>query len=306
MITSLGKNWQLKIVCLLLAVILWFIVIAQQNPTSEGSYTVPVVVENLDSRYIATNAPKTVYVRLSGPRNTIINIGPSDIKAYLDLSAVEEGETTVPVRLELPAGTELKKQSLSSASLYIDVYTVQEFKITPRLTGRLEENISIESLKLVPEKVIVSGARRLINKVDQVVIDIPVDDKKKDFSLMAPIHLLQKDGSPVEGLEVTPSQSNVKAVLSHNAVTKKVPVNLTTYGAVSPRVRLKNISVLPDILEVRGEAAKVNAIDRIDLIPISVDGLDADKEWRVAVPSQEGILMTPDHVKISIEVDPVD
>ena len=117
MMNKLGKKWQLKIICLLLAIVLWFLIINEQNPISEGSYTVPVTVENLDAQYITSNVPKTVYVRLSGPRNTIINVGPSDIRAYIDLSNAQEGEMEVPVRLEIPHGTELKKQSMTSANI---------------------------------------------------------------------------------------------------------------------------------------------------------------------------------------------
>ena len=65
---KIDKKWQLKIICLLLAIVLWFVIINEQNPLSEGSYTVPITVENLDSQYITSNVPKTVYVRLSGPR----------------------------------------------------------------------------------------------------------------------------------------------------------------------------------------------------------------------------------------------
>ena len=117
MMNKLDKKWQLKIVCLLLAIILWFLIINEQNPVSEGSYTVPVVIENLDSQYITSNVPKTVYVRLSGPRNTIINVGPSDIKAYIDLADAQEGDMDVPIHVEIPSGTELKKQSMASAKL---------------------------------------------------------------------------------------------------------------------------------------------------------------------------------------------
>ena len=109
---KIDKNWQLKIICFLLAIVLWFVIINEQNPLSEGSYTVPITVENLNSQYITSNVPKTVYVRLSGPRNTIINVGPSDIKAYIDLSNVQEGEVEVPVHVEIPGGTELKKHCM--------------------------------------------------------------------------------------------------------------------------------------------------------------------------------------------------
>ena len=60
MYKKLDKKWQLKLICLLLAIVLWFVIINEQNPMSEGSYTVPVTIENLNSQYITSNVPKTV------------------------------------------------------------------------------------------------------------------------------------------------------------------------------------------------------------------------------------------------------
>ena len=37
---KLNQKWQLRIICLILAIVLWFVIINEQNPTSEGSYTV--------------------------------------------------------------------------------------------------------------------------------------------------------------------------------------------------------------------------------------------------------------------------
>ena len=194
---KIDKNWQLKIICFLLAIVLWFVIINEQNPLSEGSYTVPITVENLNSQYITSNVPKTVYVRLSGPRNTIINVGPSDIKAYIDLSDVQEGTVDVPIHVEIPSGTELKKQSMTSTKITVDVYTVKEFKLTPHIVGNLDEKDFISELKIVPEKVVVSGARRLIQQVNQAVIEVPVNQRNGDFALMSPIHLYDAEGSPV-------------------------------------------------------------------------------------------------------------
>ena len=241
MMNKLDKKWQLKIICLLMAIVLWFFIINEQNPMSEGSYTVPIVVENLDSQYITSNVPKTVYVRLSGPRNTIINVGPSDIKAYIDLSDAQEGEMSAPVRIEIPAGTELKKQSMTSADIMVDVYTVRELALTPHLVGQTKNDIFVSSLKVVPEKVVISGARRLVKQVEQAVVEIPIEDRIDDFSIMAPIRLVAADGSRVEGLEMTPWQSNIRISIGHNAVTKDIPVYVTTEGDVSPSVSLKEI-----------------------------------------------------------------
>lgn len=303
MMNKLDKKWQLKIICLLMAIVLWFFIINEQNPMSEGSYTVPIVVENLDSQYITSNVPKTVYVRLSGPRNTIINVGPSDIKAYIDLSDAQEGEMSAPVRIEIPAGTELKKQSMTSADIMVDVYTVRELALTPHLVGQTKNDIFVSSLKVVPEKVVISGARRLVKQVEQAVVEIPIEDRIDDFSIMAPIRLVAADGSRIEGLEMTPWQSNIRISIGHNAVTKDIPVYVTTEGDVSPSVSLKEIKINPDTVAVKGDATILKNLSRIDLPPIDISGLKQDKKWKIIVSPVNGVIFEPDTIEVAVDVE---
>ena len=295
---KIDKNWQLKIICFLLAIVLWFVIINEQNPLSEGSYTVPITVENLNSQYITSNVPKTVYVRLSGPRNTIINVGPSDIKAYIDLSDVQEGTVDVPIHVEIPSGTELKKQSMTSTKITVDVYTVKEFKLTPHIVGNLDEKDFISELKIVPEKVVVSGARRLIQEVSQAVIEVPVNQRNSDFALMAPIHLYDSEGSPVEGLEMTPWQSNVKVTIGHDAMSKSVPLNVNITGQTAT----KTLTIQPTSIQIRGSADTLRNISSIDLPDINVENMKEEKSWKVIIPPVDGINMYPDEVEADLHI----
>ena len=295
---KIDKNWQLKIICFLLAIVLWFVIINEQNPLSEGSYTVPITVENLNSQYITSNVPKTVYVRLSGPRNTIINVGPSDIKAYIDLSDVQEGTVDVPIHVEIPSGTELKKQSMTSTKITVDVYTVKEFKLTPHIVGNLDEKDFISELKIVPEKVVVSGARRLIQEVSQAVIEVPVNQRNSDFALMAPIHLYSEDGSPVEGLEMTPWQSNVKVSIGHDAMSKSVPLNVNITGQTAN----KTVTIQPTSIQIRGSADTLRSISSIDLRDINVENMKEEKSWKVIIPPVDGINMYPDEIEAVLHI----
>lgn len=295
---KIDKNWQLKIICFLLAIVLWFVIINEQNPLSEGSYTVPITVENLNSQYITSNVPKTVYVRLLGPRNTIINVGPSDIKAYIDLSDVQEGTVDVPIHVEIPSGTELKKQSMTSTKITVDVYTVKEFKLTPHIVGNLDEKDFISELKIVPEKVVVSGARRLIQQVNQAVIEVPVNQRNGDFALMAPIHLYDAEGSPVEGLEMTPWQSNVKVTIGHDAMSKSVPLNVNITGQTAT----KTLTIQPTSIQIRGSADTLRNISSIDLPDINVENMKEEKSWKVIIPPVDGINMYPDEVEADLHI----
>lgn len=295
---KIDKNWQLKISCFLLAIVLWFVIINEQNPLSEGSYTVPITVENLNSQYITSNVPKTVYVRLSGPRNTIINVGPSDIKAYIDLSDVQEGTVDVPIHVEIPSGTELKKQSMTSTKITVDVYTVKEFKLTPHIVGNLDEKDFISELKIVPEKVVVSGARRLIQEVSQAVIEVPVNQRNSDFALMAPIRLYDSEGSPVEGLEMTPWQSNVKVSIGHDAMSKSVPLNVNITGQTAN----KTVTIQPTSIQIRGSADTLRSISSIDLPDINVENMKEEKSWKVIIPPVDGINMYPDEIEAVLHI----
>ncbi len=303
MMNKLGQKWQLRIICLLMAIVLWFFIINEQNPVSEGTYTVPVVVENLDSLYIASNVPKAVYVRLSGPRNTIINISPSDIKAYIDLSAAQEGEMELPVHIEFPSGTELVRQSLATAEITVDVYTVREIVLTPHLQGELKDDAFVSSLKVVPEKVAISGARRLVRQVQQAVVEIPADGRTEDFSLMAPIRLYAADGSPVEGLDMTPWQSNVRVAIGRNAEIKNIPVYVTIEGDVAPSATLKNVEAVPDSVVVKGDGAIVGNLTRIDLPPVDVTGLAQNKTWRLVMSPLNGVIFEPDTIDVLVEIE---
>lgn len=295
---KIDKNWQFKIICFLLAIVLWFVIINEQNPLSEGSYTVPITVENLNSQYITSNVPKTVYVRLSGPRNTIINVGPSDIKAYIDLSDVQEGTVDVPIHVEIPSGTELKKQSMTSTKITVDVYTVKEFKLTPHIVGNLDEKDFISELKIVPEKVVVSGARRLIQEVSQAVIEVPVNQRNSDFALMAPIRLYDSEGSPVEGLEMTPWQSNVKVTIGHDAMSKSVPLNVNITG----QTENKTVTIQPTSIQIRGSADTLRSISSIDLPDINVENMKEEKSWKVIIPPVDGINMYPDEIEAVLHI----
>ena len=187
---------------------------------------------------------------------------------------------------------------MTSTKITVDVYTVKEFKVTPHIVGKLDDKDFISDLKIVPEKVVVSGARRLIQHVNQAVVDIPVNQRNSDFALMAPIHLYQSDGSPVEGLEMTPWQSNVKVTIGHDAATKTVPLTLNVTGQND----WKTVTVQPTSIQIRGDAETLKNISSVDLPELDIDNMTEEKTWKVLIPPIEGIVMDPDEVDATLHI----
>lgn len=300
---KLGKNWVPKIISLLVASVLWLVIMTEQNPLSEGTYTVPIEVENLNAKYIVSDVPETVVVKLKAQRNTIIGITKANIKAYIDLSEVEAGKMKAPVHLILPKNTELIQQSLIQADVLIDAYMSKEFVLSPHVTGKMERDISIQDVKCLPERVTVSGAERLINELDEVSFVVPMQGKRDNFSFMAPLRLLNKDGLPIEELTVTPKQVSASVTVIRNALHKQVPVRIITYGDVASGMVFKQAVVTPATVEISGAKDLVQSINYINLLPMDLTDLSQTTDREVMLPVIDGIVMEPEKIKIRLELE---
>ena len=73
MMTSLRgmvqHNLPIKIAALIVAVVLWLYVMNDQNPAIDGSYQVPVTIENAPEGYQLGSDTDKVTIRVRGPRS---------------------------------------------------------------------------------------------------------------------------------------------------------------------------------------------------------------------------------------------
>ena len=81
---------------LALAVAFWFFVVVQEKV--EVGYLVPLVYEGFPSRLVIDGAPlESVYVRLRGPRQSVENIDPQQVRVRVDLAAARAGNNVLPL-----------------------------------------------------------------------------------------------------------------------------------------------------------------------------------------------------------------
>lgn len=298
-----GNQWVSKLICLLLAIVLWLFIMNEQNPMTDGTYTVPISIENLDNSFIATDVPKTITVQVKAPRNTMMKLTPSSFKAYVDLADVKEGEMKIPIHLEIPTGTELVSQDMKQANVRIDVYAVKEIPLAPQFSGRLDASTAVQKVEFQPAMITVSGAQRIINTIDKAVVPVSVQGKKEDFKFMASAHILDKNGEEVSGLTIVPRQVNVSVHMMQDAMKKTVPVHLVTYGEVASDKRFVQAVLAPAQIEVSGSKEVIDSLKHVNLPPIDLTGLNKTTEKTVEIPSMDGVVMTPNTITVRLEIE---
>ncbi len=170
------ENFSMKLISLLLAVGLWFLV--ARDPIAEIETRVPIEFRNLPENLEIDSASFTqAQVRVRGPERLIHHLEPGDVRAQVDLSAVRPGERTFDLtsrQVHVPQDLEVVQIIPSQFQLSFDVRTTRTVEVRPRVMGSFATGMRVAQVIADPASIMITGPRRRIEAVDSATTD-PVD-----------------------------------------------------------------------------------------------------------------------------------
>lgn len=193
-------NWKLKLLSLLLATMLWFVVYLMGETKKEIS--VPVTTVNLRKDTVLMKMDSTtVDITLTGRVSVLRDVKANDIRVSLDLSRVQEGENIFNIskgNVQIPRGVQIDEIRPTSVKIDIDTVIEKRLKTSVRLSERLFGKYDVQSWS--PAFVTVRGPRRII-EVETEVKTIPVntDIKRQEETVNIPL-----DTEDLNACRVTP------------------------------------------------------------------------------------------------------
>ena len=190
MLKLITENWALKLLSIAFAVMLWMFIMGERQ--LEVGYRVPLELQNVPKGLmVASEVPSLVDVRISGPRTLQMKISPNDISIVVDLSDLKPGLTTfkrLEERLNLPSGLRVTRLSPSFIDLKLERVKQKLVPIKVSLVGEPVAGFEVESVKSVPNEVIVEGAESELKSVNEVATeDIDLTGVNEGFSLIVPL-----------------------------------------------------------------------------------------------------------------------
>ncbi len=190
MIELVTKNWTLKLLSLVFALILWMFIMGERH--LEVGYTVPLELQNIPKELIvASQVPSLIDVRISGPRTLLMKVSPGDISITVDLSDLKPGLTSfkrLEERLNLPSGMRVTRVSPSFVDIRLDRRREKRVPIKIVLAGDPDPGYRVTGLRSLPDKVSISGAESEIKSISEVMTE-PIDLKgvTENFSEIVPL-----------------------------------------------------------------------------------------------------------------------
>ncbi|MCX7971192.1 MAG: CdaR family protein [Negativicutes bacterium] len=295
---SLFKNWPLKILSLLLAMIVWLYVMSDQNPPVETSITVPLEVHNLGEGMVASDLPETVKISLKTSRGRLSDIGDNDIRAYIDVAGLGEGRHTLRIKTFAPPKVEVAEVNPERVSFHIDESGRRTLPVEAQFASG-NENPSLKA-ELSEKQVVVTGPSSLLQTVYRAVVYIDPSNRPASFRLTAEPVLLGYDGKPVDGLKVQPVEVEV-TVTGNDFVRRQVKVNPQLTG--KPARKIQSVQCDPGQVWLSGPQAAVNnpGDSFVATEPIDVGKLTGTQTIEVRLIVPDGVRCETDKVRVTIE-----
>ena len=297
----LKRNWPAKLLSLLAAIVMWFFIMRDQNPVMEVTYTVPVQVQNLKDNYIIEDAPDTVKIVLSGPRDTIISMKADNLRAYIDASGVKPGQNNVTIGF-MPSGMSLVEIKPDTITINVDEFAARKIPVEIVPIGKFSDDIALKSVTVVPKEVTVSGRKQLVNAVNKVVMKVNIAGQTKNFSAVSTLEAWDVSGNVLD-VHINPNQGQAQYELNLLRKDKAVPITVPTVGAVLDGYEVKSVSVTPTQLTVTGREEMIDSVTEIQTEPVDLTGATKSIQgnYNLVLPSGVNSNTTTVHVKVDIQ-----
>ena len=170
-------NFSLKLMSLILATALWFVISRDDRP-AEVAVRAPIVFQNVPAeREISAESAPEAMIRVRGPERVIRQLRANDVQAVLDLSGSTAQErkfdlTAQPV--DRPRDVSIVQVVPSQLRLSFDTRLTREVEVHPRVTGNFASGDQIVRIDADPPRITITGPRHHVEKIDAAITD-PID-----------------------------------------------------------------------------------------------------------------------------------
>ena len=156
-----------KIICVLLAVVLWFYI--RNTNIGEMNFKIPITFVNLSETLVKSKvSDKYVTATLNGTKDNLKNINVKSIKAVVNLEQPEAGvHKSYPIDLvrdEIPENIDLNL-SVKDVKLTIERKIAKRVKVRANIADRIPKGFLVGKITIVPDSVNITGPESILKNI---------------------------------------------------------------------------------------------------------------------------------------------
>lgn len=262
------EDWNLKLLSLAIAVVLWLMVTGQNQPVT-AHVNVQLNFIRPQALEISNDPPRTVDVMLTGSRNKLDDLTSLDLVATVDLSTQGNGERIVRLAdkavITLPQGIKVDGYQPSAIPIRLEEIVDRQVAVEPKLEGKPADGFEVYSAYPNKGSVSVRGPVSRVNALQRVTTEsIWLAGRRENFSVSAALNVPDPKVDllePVVSVAVEIGERRIEKTV--NGVTVETAQGAKVQPATTAVTLLGAASALESI---KAEQIRI-ILDGDDLIP---------------------------------------
>ena len=318
-------NLSLKILSVILAFVIWFLIASVNNPMSSRLFqNISVEIINQDSAADIDKAfdvisGDVVTVKVTERRQLLNGLNSSDLHVYADMENLNDMDA-VPLRVSCDRpGVSWDEIELSPSSMkvHLEQKKQSEFAISVVTAGSVEKGYEIGSTEVLQGKTVqVAGPESLLNRIGRITASVNVNRLHQDTTISAVLHVYDKLEEEFTETQMNRIQimNSSGVLLDSNQVTVKVilweirsgiPLSVGTTGTPEAGYRIARMTTVPETVSLVGTTDGLDQVSGGIVLTDAVSVAGANETVSAEVSLQDYLTeLGIENIRLVADADP--
>lgn len=299
------KNFHLKFLALILAILFWIFVVSIQNVFATLPFEISVKPVNLSENLALVNEFPNVKVTVRAEESTVLRrLTVDDFEATVDVKNLGAGEHTVEISVD-SENSDIRILRVTPEKTMVKLEPLREefVPVIPLTEGAPKSGYETVDVTISGKPLRVRAAESVLENIEAVFAVIRLEGKETRSILRKPDELVLKDN---EGKVITNVEIEEGEIIVNVLIGKQIPVEVVTKGELSSGT-ISKLTPLPNIVRVEGDDELISKITSLKTESLDLSEISGNtrKKLRLVVP--EGVTiheLSEPEVEVIIEVVP--
>lgn len=297
------KDWLVKLLVLLAAVFLWVYVTSGSIRVGTFPGKIPLEVKNISPGLVATLDEEEVSLKLSAEPTIWLKLTPDHFEVYLDLAGktagVQEAEVIAISKL---SGVQILDKTPKTVLVRLEPLTQKEIPVVVKFEGKVGEGFIPGVPRPEVEKVIIQGAKSVLDKILEATALFPLDGEVRDVEKTITLVALDERNQNLKNVSFLPEKIAIRVPISRGANIKNLGVKVNFTGKVKEGFSISKVELSPEIVAATGTTEVLREINFLETKPLSLDSLDSPKTFSASLNIPSGVQIEGGKETIEVKI----
>ena len=251
----------------------------------------------------------TVSVTLSGPRNVVGLLEPSDLTASVDVSKLTQvGYTNLTYSIKYPSNTNeanisVRRETPQVISFNLSPVIEKTVPVRGSFDGNTAEGYTAESPVFEPSTITLRGAEALLSDISYAWVTFGEEDISVSYTTDVPFTLMDSKGNECSGTGLTANVETVKATLPILQI-KEVALRAELLQGAGANTENTKVTLEPASVTVAGDSAILAGLNQITVATIDLTDFSTTftESYPITIDNELSNLSGSSEVTVTVEI----